>query len=210
MLCISPLIITPSSRTSRIEGSLRENSAMLKEIHSWWSQNLRGAATARNDLAPEGPFGQSLGLPGATRPLSFEVYPITDGTSQRLCPQAGLHDDWHETASPRLFVCQCAESKVIGHTTDHSRVENISRKQHSPTALSCLARVSYVRRVLTRPVSPLCFPFREAGNAASWMLFKALDKPTSQMVLINIRIVSASGKRKKEILDVCHVIHDKY
>ena len=94
---------------------------MLKEIHSWWTQNLRDAASARSEPSFR---GGSSELQEVVEPILFEVYLVENGVSQLLCSRACLHDDWHETASPQLFMCKCAET-----SPRHARVENISRKQ---------------------------------------------------------------------------------
>ncbi|KAH6850634.1 hypothetical protein B0I37DRAFT_118134 [Chaetomium sp. MPI-CAGE-AT-0009] len=152
-----------SSRTTRIEDSLKTNSAMLQEIYSWWSNNLKDAAAAQveKDHLP-------LGLQGASNLLSFEVHLTSNGASQILCPQASLHDDWKETGPVQLFVCRCSQAVTPGRqpTCSHPRVENIA-------------------------MSPLSFPFRQAGDTRSWTLFKALDKSTGQMVSITVKNVAA-------------------
>ncbi|EAQ86350.1 hypothetical protein CHGG_07603 [Chaetomium globosum CBS 148.51] len=150
--------IIVSSRTTRIEDGLKNNSAMLQEIYSWWSQNLKdvaGPQAQKDDL--------SLGLQGASNLLSFEVHLISNGTPQILCSHASLHDDWKETGSMQLFVCRCSQP-----TSGHPRVEKIA-------------------------LSPLSFPFRQAGDTRSWTLFKALDKSTGQMVSVTVKNVAASG-----------------
>jgi hypothetical protein len=123
----------PSSRTKRIEDILKSDSAMLKKIYSWWLQNL-------ND--PAGPQAQkydlSLGLQGASNLLSFEVHIISNDTSQILCPQASLHDDWKETESVQLFVCRCSQTGTARRhaTCSHPRVENIACKRLNSLAKS--------------------------------------------------------------------------
>ncbi|KAK3297356.1 uncharacterized protein B0H64DRAFT_473482 [Chaetomium fimeti] len=152
-----------SSRTTRIEDSLKNNSAMLQEIYSWWSNNLKDsiAAQIQKDHLP-------LGLQGESKLLSFEVHVTSNGVSQILCPQATLHDDWKETGAVQLFVCRCGQTVMPGGqpTRSHPRVEKIA-------------------------LSPLSFPFRQAGDARSWTLFKALDMSTNQMVSITIKNVAA-------------------
>ncbi|KAH6641083.1 hypothetical protein F5144DRAFT_562477 [Chaetomium tenue] len=147
-----------SSRTTRIEDGLKNNSAMLQEIYSWWSQNLKDSAApqAQKDDLP-------LGLQGASNLLSFEVHVVSNGISRILCSQASLHDDWKETGSVQLFVCRCSPP-----TSSHLKVEKIA-------------------------LSPLSFPFRQAGDTRSWTLFKALDKSTGQMVSVTVKNVAASG-----------------
>ncbi|KAK4149983.1 hypothetical protein C8A00DRAFT_46525 [Chaetomidium leptoderma] len=115
--------IIVSSRTSRIEDSLRENSSMLHEIHSWWAQNLKDVAAIASAPVHQ---DSSIGLQRATRPISFGVYLIAGGVSQILCPEACLHDDWKETGSSQLLVCMGTHAKeTAGPTPGQCRVENI-------------------------------------------------------------------------------------
>ncbi|KAK4247066.1 hypothetical protein C7999DRAFT_14853 [Corynascus novoguineensis] len=109
-----------SSRTTRIEDSLKENSAMLREIHSWWAHNLKGAVKGEgNPVAQTPPDGLQ-----ASRDLaSFELYLTSNGTPQSLCPEACLCDDWREVGNTQLFECRCKQN--TSHP-NHTRVENIS------------------------------------------------------------------------------------
>ncbi|KAK4032241.1 hypothetical protein C8A01DRAFT_50919 [Parachaetomium inaequale] len=162
--------IIVSSRTTRIEDSLRENSKMLSEIHSWWAQSLKDAVTGASEPAQG---HHLLGLQRSLNPMSFEVHITSTGVSQLLCTQACLHDDWRETGSTQLFVCQCSQTGTSTLHPSHPRVENIA-------------------------LSPISFPFRQAGDEASWTLFKALDRSTNQMVSITIKNVAASDIVKLE------------
>lgn len=99
---------------------------MLKEIHSWWTQNLRDAASARSEPSST---GQSSELQEAVEPIFFEVHLVVDRASQLLCPRACIHDDWREADSPQLFMCKCAGTSG-GVGANHSTVESISCKQH--------------------------------------------------------------------------------
>ena len=99
---------------------------MLQEIYSWWSQNLKdvtGPQVHKDDLP--------LGLHGASDLLSFELHVTSNSTSQLLCPQTSLHDDWKEAGSVQLFVCRCSQTGTPGRqaTCGHSRVEKIACKR---------------------------------------------------------------------------------
>ncbi|KAK4096717.1 hypothetical protein N658DRAFT_501244 [Parathielavia hyrcaniae] len=157
--------IIMSSRTLRIEDSLKEHSDMVKDIHTWWAQNIRDAANVRTEPAPE--RDQSLVFQSAVRPLSFEVHLSSNDSFQLLCAQACLHDDWKDMGAVQIFVCKCSQTETPSLGPRHPRVEKIA-------------------------LSPLCFPFRQAGDSTSWTLFKALDKSTNQMVSITIQNVAAS------------------
>ncbi|KAK4099567.1 hypothetical protein N658DRAFT_498272 [Parathielavia hyrcaniae] len=157
--------IIMSSRTLRIEDSLKEHSNMVKDIHTWWAQNIRDAANVRTEPALE--KYQSVEPQSATSPLFFEVHYSSNDNSQLLCAQACLHDDWKDVGSVQIFVCKCNQTETSVFGSRHPRVEKIA-------------------------LSPLCFPFRQAGDTTSWTLFKALDKSTNQMVSITIKNVAAS------------------
>ncbi|KAK4032866.1 hypothetical protein C8A01DRAFT_20122, partial [Parachaetomium inaequale] len=154
-----------SSRTSRIEDRLNENSIMVKEIHAWWLQNLRDATIATvigGDVHSDQPLA-----PRPPTSLCFEVHLSSGNQSQVLCARACPHDDWKDSGTLQLFVCRCSEAENTGQGPRHPRVENIA-------------------------LSPFSFPYRQAGEASSWTLFKALDKSTNQMVSITIKNVTAS------------------
>jgi len=112
--------IIVSSRTTRIEDGLNENSAMLREIHSWWAHNLKDAVTATKEPVQD---DNPQGTQDTCNPLSFEVHLVSDGVSQLLCPGASLQDDWRETGSTQLFECRC--SQTASHRS-HPSVENIA------------------------------------------------------------------------------------
>ncbi|KAL2197719.1 hypothetical protein P885DRAFT_35147 [Corynascus similis CBS 632.67] len=151
-----------SSRTTRIEDRLKENSAMLREIHSWWVHNLKDAVKGEGNSVAQTPHD---GLQASSDLASFEIYLTSNGTPQLLCPQACLCDDWREVGNTQLFECRCKQKK--SHP-NHVRVET-----------------SHV-------LSPLSFPFRRPGDMATWMLFKALDRSKNQMVSVTIANVAAS------------------
>jgi hypothetical protein len=104
-----------SSRTSRIEDSLRQNSDKLSEIHAWWEQNLKNSAarTSETEAAP------------TPRVVTFEVYLEAGKNLQLMCPKSSLCDDWKESGSS-LFSCRC-RSILGGREPEHRAVERIGR-----------------------------------------------------------------------------------
>ncbi|KAH6626528.1 hypothetical protein B0J18DRAFT_143063 [Chaetomium sp. MPI-SDFR-AT-0129] len=144
-----------SSRTTRIEDNLKENSAMLHDIHVWWAQNLKDA-TVKGSTSPDPALETAEVVEEESGAVFFEVH----GTSQVLCPRARVHDEWKEPGVTQLFVCACRSER-------HQGVEDLA-------------------------LSSLSFPIRRPGEISSWMLFKVLDKRTSQMLPVEIRNVKAA------------------
>ncbi|KAK4142502.1 uncharacterized protein C8A04DRAFT_13220 [Dichotomopilus funicola] len=97
-----------SSRTTRIEDNLKENSAMLHDIHVWWAQNLKDA-TVKGSASPD-PASETAEVEEESSAVFFEVH----GTSQLLCPRARVHDEWKEPGVTQLFVCACRSERHQG------------------------------------------------------------------------------------------------
>lgn len=107
---------------------------MIKEIHSWWAQNLRDIATTATTVPSETSQAHEVQLTTSSGPgcfaFAFEVYMVTGGVASLLCPEACLHDDRDETGSDltQLFICRCHQINVPNRTAKHPSVENITRR----------------------------------------------------------------------------------
>lgn len=116
-----------SSRTARIEDTLKQNSERLEEIYRWWAENMRVPAAAPRSVAV---VPQQLESEGTSSPLppavTFEVYVEALQGPRMLCPEASLHDDWRESGSSQLFSCQCPAVK--GKDPRHREVESVACK----------------------------------------------------------------------------------
>ncbi|KAK0636135.1 hypothetical protein B0T17DRAFT_481035 [Bombardia bombarda] len=153
-----------NSRTSRIEESLKHHSNMLRDIHSWWSENLKSVAQPDSSIVQSTSTGVvGSVVPTSTSPIvTFEVYEEVDQSLHLLCSHACLHEDWGETGSVQLFVCKCRQAGSLNPGNDHLRIEKIA-------------------------LSPLCFPFRQVGDVRSWSLFKAMDRSNNRLVSVVIK-----------------------
>ncbi|KAK4114597.1 hypothetical protein N656DRAFT_821227 [Canariomyces notabilis] len=159
-----------SSRTSRIEDSLKGHSDMLREIHSWWAQNLKDVAAAPRSkpIETNQPGNSEMSTVLEPNPIVFAVYMLIDGVGQLLCDRACLHEAWKATESTQLFLCRCREVETLRRAPEHPKVESIA-------------------------LSPLCFPFRQAGDEMSWILFKAMDRSSNRLVSVIIKGVAADA-----------------
>jgi hypothetical protein len=106
---------------------------MMKEIYSWWAQNLKNTTTSPPRLPPERKPTEmeqtEMGLQGAVQPISFEIHVMENGAPQLLCAEARLHDGWAEPGSSQLFLCGCKRTAANPENgSAHPRVENIARK----------------------------------------------------------------------------------
>ncbi|CAM1510177.1 Fc.00g005120.m01.CDS01 [Cosmosporella sp. VM-42] len=91
--------IIVNSRATQIEDSLKDNSAMLKEIHLWWTNNLKNAF----DGAPSNAVSSHTA--SVAHPLRFEVHADGSEGLQLICSRASLHENWKE--GTELFSCDC-------------------------------------------------------------------------------------------------------
>jgi hypothetical protein len=111
-----------SSRTARIEDTLRQSSERLEEIYRWWAENMRVPVATPRSVVVE-PESISPPLPPV---VTFEVYVETPQGPRLVCPEASLHDDWRESGCSQLFSCQCPAVK--GKDPRHREVEAIACK----------------------------------------------------------------------------------
>lgn len=109
---------------------------MLREIHSWWAQNLKDSATARSESFESAQSLQSdlqvSAASGLLESITFEVQGLAiDGAAEMLCPKARLHDDWKATGASQLFVCVCNQANASCPGPGRSKVENVTCKSGS-------------------------------------------------------------------------------
>jgi hypothetical protein len=116
---------------------------------------------------------------------------LIDGVEQLLCAKACLHDDWKATGSTQLFLCRCGEVETLRRAPEHSKVESIACKRFLPA----VEPVKAANKYRNCPVSPLCYPFRQAGDDMSWTLYKAMDRSSNRLVSVIIKDVAADGKQ---------------
>ncbi|KAK0667029.1 hypothetical protein QBC41DRAFT_324718 [Cercophora samala] len=99
-----------NSRTSRIEGNLATNTEMLRDIHSWWAQNLKDATTSRSSSNNSEKNAGSI---------TFQVSLAADNARELICPRTCYQEDVDQWTS-QLLTCGC-----IGNTS-HPKLKNIA------------------------------------------------------------------------------------
>jgi len=126
-----------SSRTSQLQDSLRENTEMLKNIHTWWERNFKNAMSS--DRRPEA-ANEPLDLDYNSTPRTSSISPFTfqvelaDGqTTELVCPKTSLCDGWQDTPSNHLFACHCRDG------SKHHDLRNIARECLSSSRNSYLS-----------------------------------------------------------------------
>ncbi|KAK0739341.1 hypothetical protein B0T21DRAFT_362426 [Apiosordaria backusii] len=96
-----------NSRTARIEDSLTTSTAMLREIHSWWTQNLKDTATSSPDTK-----SLSKNTDREAGSVKFQVSLSLDDGKQLLCTGAYFQENLTDWTS-QLFACGCDD--ITGH-----------------------------------------------------------------------------------------------
>lgn len=115
-----------SSRTARIEDTLKQSSERLEEIYRWWAENMRVPAAAPRSVVVVPQQLESESISSALPPVvTFEVHVEAQQGPRLICPEASLRDDWRESGS-QLFSCQCPAVK--GKDPRHREVESVACK----------------------------------------------------------------------------------
>ena len=113
-----------------MEGRVAQVSALLKEIHEWFVENLK-EATSTTQMAASGSQDQASQLSD----LSFELYGESHQGPKLICSHTCLHPKWNEKRSgavttgtnalEHIFLCQCTshngdaqphQTKITGYT----------------------------------------------------------------------------------------------
>jgi hypothetical protein len=108
-------LIAGSSQTSRLEDRVDQVTTMLKEIHQWFTRNLRDATSTTQTVTIRNNDQSSL-LPD----LSFELFTESVGEPELVCCHACLNSNWNSkhsgavaggTVIPgHLFTCRCTNT----------------------------------------------------------------------------------------------------
>jgi hypothetical protein len=101
-----------SSQTNRVGTQVDQVASMLREIHNWFSENLKDTTSA-NRPRSQGTSNSGLDVAATFQDFTFELY-VETGTGpghQIVCHRASLHPKWkakstEETSDP-LFLCNC-------------------------------------------------------------------------------------------------------
>ncbi|KAK4173175.1 hypothetical protein QBC36DRAFT_195277 [Triangularia setosa] len=98
----------------KIESSLASNTEMLKEIHSWWTQNIRDTTTSStSSQSLSNNSDKKAGL------ITFQVSLTVDNAQQLLCSRAYFQDDLNHWTS-QLLACGCDD------TTSHPMLKSVA------------------------------------------------------------------------------------
>lgn len=155
---------------NRLEDQISQVTTMLREIHTWFVENLKDKPTG-----PRHEQGSSLDLNQVARQadLQFELYKERPSGIELVCSRASLHSAWNEkgfgtgttdiACSKTLFQCHCADQSVT-HAAD----------------------VGAFR------LSHLSFTLRLTGEQRAWMVYKAANKTTNKMVSLVIKNIPPS------------------
>ncbi|GAB1311895.1 hypothetical protein MFIFM68171_02105 [Madurella fahalii] len=150
---------------------------MLKEIYTWFVENLRDGTITPMPRTP----GDGLMVKQAVQTQSpnnthFALYVQSPNGQKLLCPTACLHQGWtvyrrasvgssglSSTQQP-VFECQCRDllTGASGSPGPHH-------------AAVCVLALSY-----------FSFPMRLAGKTSAWMIYKATDRSRNRLVSLVI------------------------
>ncbi|KIX00530.1 uncharacterized protein Z518_10670 [Rhinocladiella mackenziei CBS 650.93] len=157
-----------NSQTSRVEDRVDQVAVMLKEIHDWFSANLKSTTPGSHSVR-ENSLTLEQSHPVTLQEFVFELYVDTGRREdfQLICGRASLHPKWkvkHSEAGARhLFRCHCNE----GVKGEHSHQANIA----------------------AFTLSSLSFPVKLTGKERSYMLYKATDATNNRLVSLVIKRV---------------------
>ncbi|RYP55178.1 hypothetical protein DL768_000172 [Monosporascus sp. mg162] len=161
-----------NSQTARIESDVRETSKILKEIHAWYTDDLKDVEViSRPQKTPQGtdsPQRRSF----TDSPIhTFELTVEIDDGQKPLCGCASLKPDRDEelddarTGSQRaLFVC-CCPNETASH---RATIEAYGLSHRS-------------------------FQVRLAGKEMTWLLYHIADRQSNRLVEMRIRGVTAAA-----------------
>lgn len=118
-----------SSQTNRIEDRVEQIDAMLREIHLWFSTNLKATTSSNSSTVESGiePGDRQL---NTLNEIVFQLYLDSgqEDTSQLICPRASLLPKWRlkaaEDGARHLFICRCTED--VHGATDSSHYARVA------------------------------------------------------------------------------------
>ncbi|KAK2880198.1 hypothetical protein FQN49_000472 [Arthroderma sp. PD_2] len=152
-----------NSQTGRIEARVNDIDSMLREIHVWFTENLKDSSLSLQN--------QNLKKrEGKASELDFELHADGETESRLVCPHAVLNPDFlahrESTSHHELFACRCSTSS------------DGQRSHRAEVAAFALSRFSICTRL--------------AGNERILMLYKAIDRMTSALKSLYIKRVPRS------------------
>ncbi|KAK4145156.1 uncharacterized protein C8A04DRAFT_27161 [Dichotomopilus funicola] len=195
------LAVVNHTKAGRIQEDMTQASKMLREIHTWFVENLRDPPNRDHDAAPPEPHDQDEGprdhhaappgphdqdegatpviqLPFTEVRFRLGIHASTEARNF-VCPQASLHPEWTHKAS----------RGVGGHSGQPSTPKQVFRCRCTNTDQPGSDHRDLVGEF---GLSPLSFAIRLAGKEKAWMLYKAVDRSTNKLVSLLISGVPAA------------------
>ncbi|KAI0169265.1 hypothetical protein GGR52DRAFT_514288 [Hypoxylon sp. FL1284] len=169
--------IITNSQSTRILKSVEKTSDMVKELYEWYGDNLKRTRRSKGSDTPMNiaPVNTASDITAALSHMqhTFELATRTGRGRSTLCPKAYFIRDGDEysasdtsstTANP-MFGCSCRNYEGSGlHQTTVERYEQ----------------------------SHLTFPIRLAAAERSWIIYKAVDRATNQLVILYLVNINPS------------------
>ncbi|KAF7503478.1 hypothetical protein GJ744_003707 [Endocarpon pusillum] len=166
--------VATNSQARRVEASVEQISIMLREIHVWFVDNLKERPSIRVPSATDSSPSRTSAVP--LQDITFELL-VDAGPGKApilICSCATLHAKWSVRTSQgpqtKLFECRCGQH---------------DEKPHSS-------------RVAAYALSTRTFPIRLAGKQKSWMIYKATNTNTNQLITVVVKKVSLNGMAEFE------------
>ncbi|KAI6083642.1 hypothetical protein F4821DRAFT_190588 [Hypoxylon rubiginosum] len=162
--------ISASSQSASIRKSVERTSDMVKELYEWYKDNLKGTLGSRDSdtvmkIVPMTNISSdAMAVHIHNSHHTFQLAIGTNGGREILCPEA-YHNRQENQMAKLTFDCSCQ-----GHGSSGLHQTAIQRYE----------------------LSHLAFPVRLAAAERSWIIYKAVDRTTNQLVTLYIVQINPS------------------